>query len=94
MCNYIIKRITDKNDIDRTDGRYPLRIGRRFKFYELPYAGNVMYLEYQPRDGENYSGCLRTSLVEDVFASMPIDNEYKPYVTVQTKNSIYYFEEE
>lgn len=80
-----ITKITDKNDINRNDGRYPLRIGRRCKLH-IYGVDNVMLIEYVPRENEDYSGVLRTSLVESLDES---NGDYK----VTTMNSIYYFKE-
>lgn len=80
-----IIKITDRNDNDRLDGRYPLRIGRRCRpqFYGCGYP---VAIEYIPRDGEDYYGTLHTSKAEEIEASNGIHK-------VTTKNSIYYFKE-
>ena len=80
-----IVRITDKDGIDRTDGRYPLRIGRRCKLHI--YGCDIPALfEYVPRENEDYHGVLRTSRVEEVEVSEGIHK-------ITTMNSIYYLKE-
>jgi hypothetical protein len=86
MSTYFeIVKITDKKGNDRLDGRYPLRSGRRCK--PLLYGcNNVCFLEYYPREGEDYFGTLRTSLVEEIESK---NGELK----ITTLNSIYYLKE-
>lgn len=85
---YIIKKITDLNENDRTDGRYPLRIGRRFAFgLGEPSPNMIMAICYRPRQSDDYSGTLHTSIVQKVQRT-------ETQMIVTTKNSIYYFEEE
>lgn len=86
---YKITRITDRNEKDRKDGRYHMRIGRRCKFVFDPVVGDPMLLEYCPRDGEDYTGILRTSTVGWFQLSL-FDDEF----VVVTKNSIWHFVEE
>lgn len=83
---YEIDKITDTEGNDRLDGRYPLRIGRRFEFFRPIVRGVPMILEYNPRDGEDYCGTLRTSTVQDI----QIDNDDHSY-KITTINTIYYF---
>lgn len=85
---YIIENITDLDGNTRTDGRYPQRIGRRFKFCMEPQIGSCMYLEYCPRDGEQYMGVLKTSVVQ--ASQLTITGGE----VVTTLNSIYYLEPE
>lgn len=85
---YKIARITNLYENDRKDGRYPQRIGRRFKFLFEPEPDNVMMLTYCPRNREDYEGVLRTSRVKYIQTSLFGD------LTIGTKNSIYYFEKE
>lgn len=80
-----IVKITHKDGTDRIDGIYPIRIGRR-GILHLNGCGQVAYLEYVPRDNEDYSGVLRTSIVEDLEASNGIHK-------ITTMNSIYYLKE-
>lgn len=85
---YIITKITDLNGNDRTDGRYPLRIGRRFAFgLGEPSLNMVMAICYRPRRNDNYAGTLRTSEVKKI-------QHTEKGMIVTTQNSIYYFEEE
>lgn len=85
---YIITKITDHNGNDKTEGRYPLRIGRRFAFgLGEPARNMVMAICYRPRQNDDYSGTLHTSVVQKVIH----DGDK---IIVTTKNSIYYFQEE
>jgi hypothetical protein len=83
---YTIKRITNLSGLNRLDGRYPLRIGRRCKLI-LNGCGYSMVIEYCPRENEDYKGYLRSSIVEDIEAANGMTK-------ITTQNSIYYFEEE
>lgn len=89
--NYEEYRIVDirdaKTHITRSDGRYPLRIGRITK-KPNPHIGLPMILEYvRNADGTDYSGnILRTSRVCGSFI-----NE-KGNLVVGTMNSMYEFE--
>lgn len=84
-------RIVDIRDAmtrqTRTDGRYPLRIGRIVK-EPKPHIGIPMFVEYiRNADGSDYSGMtLRTSRVCGSFI-----NE-KGNLVVETMNSAYEFE--
>lgn len=85
MGDYKITRITDRDGNDRTDGRYPKRIGR---ICNKPFArlGYRMEIEYVAEpDGTPYNKFLYTSLVIQVI-------EQGGNLTVITKNSVYYFE--
>lgn len=85
---YIITKITDLSGNDRIDGRYPLRIGRRFAFgLGEPHPFTSMAICYRPRQNDNYTGTLRTSTVQKITR-----NEKE--LIVKTQNSIYYFKEE
>lgn len=83
---YIIEKITNLDGILRVDGRYPQRVGRRFKFCYEPQIGSCMYLEYCPRDGEQYGGVLKTSAVQASQFTITGGE------VVTTKNSVYYLE--
>lgn len=80
-----IAKITHKDGTDRIDGRYPIRIGRRCRLH-LNGCGYVAHLEYIPKHGEDYSGMLRTSVVEDIEATVGVHK-------ITTMNSIYYLQE-
>ncbi len=85
---YIIKKITDHNGNDRTDGRYPLRIGRRCAFgLGDPSPNMIMAICYRPRQSDDYSGTLHTSVVQKI-------QRMEDGIIVTTKNSIYHFVEE
>lgn len=80
-----IKSITNKDGSERTDGRYPLRKGCIGKMYFLE-LGNVMIFEYiKDNQGNEKSGYLRSSIVEDYQL-------FENGITVYTMNSVYYFE--
>lgn len=84
-------RIVDIRDvktrITRSDGRYPLRIGRIVK-KPNPHTGLPMILEYiRNADGSDYSGkVLKTSHVCGSYI-----NE-RDNLVVETVNSVYEFE--
>ena len=83
----IVDILDAKTRITRSDGRYPLRIGRITK-KPNPHIGLPMILEYvRNADGTDYSGnILRTSCVCGSFI-----NE-KGNLVVETMNSVYEFE--
>ena len=87
---YRIKDITDLEGKTRTDGRYPLRIGRTGSFmHGTPTIGKCLLFNYITHsDGTPYEhfSYLRTSTVMDY--STHRDNS----IVVRTKNSIYKFE--
>lgn len=81
-----ITQITDKNGLDRTDGRYPLRVGECIKFTHWPEIGRCMLLNYVKWPTlDPYRGVLRTSVVERIESD-------SSKLIVQTHNSIYTFE--
>lgn len=86
MDKYRITMITDKNGTPRTDGRYPMRIGRICK-NPIPFLNYPPCIEYlENSDGSDYSErYLRISSVERV-------SEHDNVIEVETKNSIYRFE--
>ena len=83
----IVDILDAKTRITRSDGRYPLRIGRITK-KPNSHIGLPMILEYvRNADGTDYSGnILRTSRVCGSFI-----NE-KGNLVVETINSVYEFE--
>lgn len=87
QAEYRIVDIWDaKSKKSRTDGRYPLRIGRIVK-EPKPQIALPMVLEYlRNADGSDYSGyILTTSRVVDV-------REKTGILEVETMNSVYIFE--
>lgn len=86
MDKYRITMIKDKSGVPRTDGRYPIRIGR-ICLKPVPILDCPMCIEYlENADGSDYSGrYLQTSSVERV-------SEHDNVIEVETKNSIYRFE--
>jgi len=80
-----IKSITNKEGKERTDGLYPLRKGCIGEMYYLD-IGDVMYFKYIKNNrGEEKSGYIRSSIVEDYQL-------FENGITVYTMNSVYYFE--
>lgn len=80
---YRIEKITDVDDNERIDGRYPLRKCCIINLIHLA-IGDVMRLEYvKDNQGNDKSGYLHTSTVEDY-------EEYDNRTTVYTINSVYY----
>lgn len=80
-----IKSITNKDGTKRTDGRYPLRIGCIGKMWLLESDEAMMFAYEKDNQGNEKTGYLRSSIVEDYEL-------FKNGVTVYTMNSIYYFE--
>lgn len=87
---YKIKNITDLNGVKRTEGRYPLRIGRIIDGEEsIIQVGSPAFLVYMTDEkGDMLVGkCLRTSTVQDMYINYEnMDIEFK------TLNSIYSLE--
>lgn len=83
---HTIISIADRQGNPRTDGRYPLRVGRRCQFYIEPRIGRCMLLEYCPREGEDYSGYLKTSTVQESQLTITGGE------VVTTFTSVYYLE--
>ena len=85
---YRIERITDRDGNDRTEDKYPQRIGRLCKKPQasIGYCARVFYLENA--DGSDYSGkMLLTTPVSDI-------KEDEDTLTLTTKRSVYYFRKE
>lgn len=80
-----IKSITNKDGTKRTDGRYPLRIGCIGEMWLLERDEAMMFAYEKDNQGNEKTGYLRSSIVEDYEL-------FKNGVTVYTMNSIYYFE--
>ena len=83
-----IEKITDRNGEDRTDGRYPYRIGRVGYFYNellVPSCRlGIMYIH--DTDGSSMDGLvLLTSPVQKI----QYEDHSGTYI-VTTKNSVYY----
>lgn len=79
---YKIERITEKDNNDKLDGRYPMRIGRRCSpvLYGVGYIADLVY---QPLDTDDYHGMLRTSKVESI-------EHTDTHMIITTMNSVYY----
>lgn len=84
---YIITKITDLMGNNRVDGRYPLRIGRKFAFgLGKPSLFCQMAICYRPRQEDTYQGTLYTSTVGKI-------EDKGNMMIVTTQNSVYYFQE-
>lgn len=82
--SYKITSITDRNGVPRTDGRYPLRIGRICMKPEVR-IGELMFIQYVANaDGSPYDGVLNTSTVISCLETADI-------MIVTTRNSVYTF---
>ena len=76
---------------ERTDGRYPMRIGRIVKMdLDKLQVGNVLVLNYvKDEHGKDYSGkYLRCSIIQGIHAVS------SDLFCVETNNTIYEFESE
>lgn len=80
-----IKSITHKDGTERTDGRYPLRKGCIGKMYCMDFDIPMIFEYTQDNQGNEKSGYLRSSIVEDYQL-------FENGITAYTMNSIYYFE--
>lgn len=98
MKYYKIKRVLHtgvdgERNIPRTDGRYPMRIGRIVQFSEANIIINEpFWLRYVcDENGNDYNGMVkRTSYV--VGYEITRDDQ-KEYVRLETYRTIYEFEE-
>ena len=85
---YRIIKITDKEGNDKSDGRYPIRIGRLCKKPLKDDLDRLFIYYLENADGSDYSGkVLRTSRIENI-------SEIEDQMIVETINSIYYFKKE
>jgi hypothetical protein len=70
---------------DRTDGRYPLRVGRICEFGQV-FMGLPLVIRWvKDQNGNDYCGTLRRSKVKCLWQSENI-------LTAETINTIYRFE--
>ena len=67
---------------ERTDGRYPLRKGCIGDFWCLNIGEPMIFAYSKDNEGNDKTGYLRTSVVEDY-------ENYDGYTVVYTINSIY-----
>lgn len=81
----IMKSITNKDGTERTDGRYPSRKGCIGKMYYLDFDVPMIFEYIKDNKGNEKSGYLRSSIVEDYQL-------FENGITVYTMNSVYYFE--
>ena len=95
METYKIKSISHSGrkgnrGVERTDGRYPLRIGRTVNIdLKNLLEGTPLILSYvKDEKGNDYSGYLRCSMIQSIH--IVSENLF----TVETNNSIYEFEKE
>ncbi|MEG1564198.1 MAG: hypothetical protein RR365_10800 [Bacteroides sp.] len=91
---FVIEDITNyPEDVRRTDGRYPSRIGSTVEVASLK-IGSPMLLEYtKDKFGNPKSGCLITSKVQDwigIFTEGKDDLAHMCSCSVRTHNSVYY----
>ena len=106
MTEYKIIKITDLNGNDRTDGRYPIRIGRTCMIDLDDINKNLpMYIDYlKDADGSDYSdNYLMTSRVQSAEVEEITDGlqvlfgltgDYcRKRLVVTTLNTIYTFEQ-
>ena len=76
---------------ERTDGRYPLRIGRTVMIdLQKLVKGTPLFLSYlKDKNGNDYTGyCLKCSRIQNIHVIS------EKIFTVETNNSIYEFEKE
>lgn len=79
-----------ERDTPRTDGRYPLRIGRIVEFdTDYLIKGKQLVLDYvKDENGNGYRGMsLYCSIIQDW------DDAYEDRIWIETQNSIYELEE-
>lgn len=79
---YVISLVTDRQGCCTK----PFRMGRRVKLPTTETYMGCAWLEYAPREGEDYHGTLRTSQVQDF-------QETKTGYRIETLNSVYYLDE-
>lgn len=73
---------------DRTDGRYPLRVGRVCKLEQVDMGLPLIIRWVKDQNGNDYCGTLRCSKVKGLSQSItPKENIF----TVETINTIYRF---
>ena len=86
MTEYRVLNITHHDGTPRTDGRYPLRVGRICAFVRPPSVGECLYIEWlRNADGSFYGGWFRTSVV------YKIESHEDGRLIITTNNSIYTF---
>lgn len=84
---YKIIDITDTNGYTRSDGRYPLRIGR-ICIKPIPIIGYPLLINYvKDRDGSEYNRSVLTSRCVSYEVK-----DYENLIIVHTNNSKYVFE--
>ena len=87
---YVLHSMKGKRNTPRTDGRYPLRIGRIIELDTKDLTiGNQLILDYvKDENGNDYSGkSLYCSTIKDW------DYVYEDRIKIETNNSIYELEE-
>lgn len=74
---------------DRTDGRYPLRVGRICELEQVDMGLPLIIRWVKDQNGNDYRGTLRCSKVKGLSRDItPEENIF----TVETINTIYRFE--
>lgn len=82
---YRIVKVTDHEEKDKTDGRYPLRVGRLCKKPVVKENRPMILFYLENADGSDYGGkMLVTSNIEKA-------EETDETLEVTTRNSVYYF---
>lgn len=77
-----IVKITDRDGNDRTDGRYPVRVGCTGEIALLETGYSMLFSYAQDAGGNSKSGTLQTSIVVGI--------EHKEeQIIVTTLNSVY-----
>lgn len=84
MENYRVVSITDREGNPRTDGKYPLRIGRTCTKPDVRIGAPMIIQWVSKQDGTPYFGELMTSMAIAVL-------ERADSLKVTTRNSIYTF---
>lgn len=83
-----------KRGTERTDGRYPLRIGRVVKLniddIEIGYPLLIRYIKDSDGTSMKFS-LLKTSCVKNYITVDVLEGIVK-YITIETQNSIFEFE--
>lgn len=83
-----------KRGTERTDGRYPLRIGRVVKLniddIEIGYPLLIRYIKDSDGTSMKFS-LLKTSCVKNYITVDDLEGIVK-YITIETQNSIFEFE--
>lgn len=80
---YRIESIT-KNGVQRTDGRYPLRIGSIVEIVSLDIGRPFVYQYIKDANGNDKEGYLTTSTIIKLESDFGLNT-----IVVTTRNSVY-----